>query len=95
MPRRIDHLIICVRDLAQAELNLRALKMLRPGGILVTCSCSYHVSPTYFLQVVTQAAQDTHRTVRLLESRTQAKDHPILLAVPETAYLKCLVLSVC
>ena len=76
------------------ELNLRALKMLRPGGILVTCSCSYHVSPTDFLQVVTQAAQDTRRTVRLLESRTQAKDHPILLAVPETAYLKCLVLTV-
>src|SRR5579862_2656192 len=76
------------------ELNLRALRMLRPGGILVSCSCSYHVSPSEFLQVVTQAAQDTHRTVRLLESRTQAKDHPILLTVPETAYLKCLLLSV-
>src|SRR3984885_7425899 len=75
------------------ELNLRALKMLRPGGILVTCSCSYHVSSTDFLQIVTQAAQDTHRTVRLLESRGQAKDHPILLAVPETAYLKCLIMS--
>jgi len=76
------------------ELNLRALRMLRPGGILVTCSCSYHVSPIDFLQIVTQAAHDTHRTVRLLESRTQAKDHPILLTVPETAYLKCLILSV-
>ena len=75
------------------ELNLRALRMLRPGGILVTCSCSYHVSSTDFLQIVTQAAQDTHRTVRLLESRGQAKDHPILLAVPETAYLKCLIMS--
>src|SRR6202049_897006 len=67
------------------ELNLRALRMLRPVGILVTCSCSYHVSPTDFLQVVTQAAQDTHRTVRLLESRTQAKDHPTLSAVPDRA----------
>src|SRR5579863_1133074 len=76
------------------ELNLRALKMLRPGGILVTCSCSYHIGAPDFLKVMTQAAQDTHRTVRLLESRTQAKDHPILLTVPETAYLKCLVLSV-
>jgi 23S rRNA (cytosine1962-C5)-methyltransferase len=76
------------------ELNLRALRMLRPGGILITCSCSYHVSVPEFLEVVTQAAQDTHRTVRLLESRTQAKDHPILLTVPETAYLKCLILSV-
>ena len=75
------------------ELNLRALRMLRPGGILVTCSCSYHVSSTDFLQVVRQAANDTHRKVRLLESRTQAKDHPILLTVPETAYLKCLILS--
>ena len=77
------------------ELNLRALRMLRPGGILVTCSCSYHVSPTDFVGVVAQAAQDMHRNLRILENRTQAKDHPILLAVPETAYLKCLVLDVC
>jgi 23S rRNA (cytosine1962-C5)-methyltransferase len=76
------------------ELNLRALKMLRPGGILVTCSCSYHVSPAEFLEVVTQAAQDMHRNLRIVESRTQAKDHPILLTVPETAYLKCIVLAV-
>jgi len=76
------------------ELNLRALKMLRPGGILVTCSCSYHVSPAEFLGVVTQAAQDMHRNLRIVENRTQAKDHPILLAVPETAYLKCIVLAV-
>ena len=77
------------------ELNLRALRMLRPRGILVTCSCSYHVSPTDFVGVVAQAAQDMHRNLRILENRTQAKDHPILLAVPETAYLKCLVLDVC
>jgi 23S rRNA (cytosine1962-C5)-methyltransferase len=76
------------------ELNLRALKMLRAGGILVTCSCSYHVSPADFLEVVTQAARDMHRNLRIVENRTQAKDHPTLLTVPETAYLKCIVLSV-
>jgi 23S rRNA (cytosine1962-C5)-methyltransferase len=76
------------------ELNLRALKMLRPGGILITCSCSYHVSPTDFLDVVADSARDVHRTVRLLENRGQAKDHPTLLEVPETAYLKCLILNV-
>jgi 23S rRNA (cytosine1962-C5)-methyltransferase len=76
------------------ELNLRALKMLRPGGILVTCSCSYHVSPADFMEVVTQAGRDMHRNLRILENRTQAKDHPILLAVPETAYLKCIILAV-
>ncbi len=76
------------------ELNLRAMKMLRPGGILVTCSCSYHVGAAEFQEVVTQASRDVHRTLRIVENRTQAKDHPILLTVPETAYLKCLVLAV-
>jgi len=76
------------------ELNLRALKMLRPGGILVTCSCSYHVSAPDFTEMVTQSARDMHRNLRIVENRTQAKDHPTLLTVPETAYLKCLVLSV-
>lgn len=76
------------------ELNLRALKMLRPGGVLVTCSCSYHVSPAEFLEVVAQASRDAHRNPRILENRTQAKDHPILLTVPETAYLKCTILTV-
>jgi 23S rRNA (cytosine1962-C5)-methyltransferase len=76
------------------ELNLRALKMLRRGGILVTCSCSYHVSPAEFLGVVAEAARDAHREMRILESRTQAKDHPILTNVPETGYLKCLILYV-
>jgi len=76
------------------ELNLRALKMLRPGGTLVTCSCSYHVSAADFVEVVADSARDVHRTVRLLENRSQAKDHPILLQVPETAYLKCLILNV-
>jgi len=87
------------RDLATAvrgykELNLRALKMLRPGGILVTCSCSYHVSPETFLETVHAAALDSHRNLRILENRGAAKDHPSVLGIPETAYLKCLVLSV-
>jgi 23S rRNA (cytosine1962-C5)-methyltransferase len=76
------------------ELNLRALKMLRPGGILVTCSCSYHVSQPRFLEMLANAAVDAHRTLRLIEVRGQAKDHPILLNVPETAYLKCVVATV-
>jgi 23S rRNA (cytosine1962-C5)-methyltransferase len=76
------------------ELNLRALKMLRPGGVLVTCSCSFAVSEEDFLSVLAEAAQDAHRSVRILEKRTQAMDHPILLGVPETYYLKCLILSV-
>ncbi len=73
------------------ELNLRALKMLRPGGVLVTCSCSYHVSQTDFLGMLADAARDAHRTLRLTEVRGQAKDHPILLNIPETAYLKCVI----
>ena len=73
------------------ELNLRALKMLRPGGVLVTCSCSYHVSQADFLQMLADAARDAHRTLRLAEVRGQAKDHPILLNVPETSYLKCVI----
>ena len=76
------------------ELNLRALKMLKPGGILVSCSCSYHVGEAEFLEVVADAARDMHRTIRLLERRGQSKDHPILPLVPETSYLKCLILSV-
>jgi 23S rRNA (cytosine1962-C5)-methyltransferase len=76
------------------ELNLRALKMLRPGGALVTCSCSYAVSEQDFFDVLNEAAQDAHRSVRVLEKRTQAKDHPILLGVPETYYLKCFVFYV-
>ncbi|MGB7585539.1 MAG: class I SAM-dependent rRNA methyltransferase [Terriglobales bacterium] len=76
------------------ELNLRALKMLRSGGILVTCSCSYHVSAAEFLATVAEAARDAHRELRILDSRTQAKDHPILASVPETSYLKCLLVCV-
>jgi len=73
------------------ELNLRALKMLRPGGILVTCSCSYHVGQTDFLEMLGGAALDSHRTLHLIEVRGQAKDHPVLLNVPETSYLKCII----
>jgi 23S rRNA (cytosine1962-C5)-methyltransferase len=76
------------------ELNLRALKMLRPGGILVTCSCSYHASQAAFVEILAEAARDAHRTVRILESRGQSKDHPVLLNVPETSYLKCIILHV-
>jgi 23S rRNA (cytosine1962-C5)-methyltransferase len=70
------------------ELNLRALKMLRPGGILVTCSCSYHVSQADFLQMIADAGNDARRHIRILEVRGQAKDHPIVPAIPETSYLK-------
>ncbi|MBZ5681459.1 MAG: class I SAM-dependent rRNA methyltransferase [Acidobacteriia bacterium] len=76
------------------ELNLRALKMLRPGGILMTCSCSYHVSQLNFLEMLASAALDAHKTVRILELRGQSRDHPILLNVPETAYLKCVIAHV-
>ncbi|HXP39574.1 MAG TPA: class I SAM-dependent rRNA methyltransferase [Candidatus Acidoferrales bacterium] len=76
------------------ELNLRALKMLRPGGVMVTCSCSYHVSPPEFIAMLADAARDARRTLRLVEVRAQAKDHPILLNIPETAYLKCVIASV-
>ena len=76
------------------EINLRALKMLRPGGILVTCSCSHHVSEGDFIDMLRDAASDARRVVRVLEKRGQAKDHPVLLGVPETAYLKCVILQV-
>ena len=76
------------------ELNLRALKMLRPGGVLVTCSCSYHVSQTDLLETLAAAALDAHRALRILELRGQSRDHPVLLNVPETSYLKCVIASV-
>lgn len=73
------------------ELNLRAFRMLRPGGILVTCSCSHHVSLADFTAVVALAAGDARRRVRLLERRGAAADHPVVLTIPETEYLKCLI----
>lgn len=74
------------------ELNLRALKILTPGGFLITCSCSFHVREADLLGAIASAAIDAHRTVAVVERRTQSRDHPILLTVPETHYLKCLIL---
>jgi 23S rRNA (cytosine1962-C5)-methyltransferase len=76
------------------EINLRALRLLPPGGILVTCSCSHHLGESALLELVAQASLDANRTLRVLERRTQSQDHPILLTVPETLYLKCLILEV-
>jgi len=76
------------------EMNLRALRMLRPGGLLVTCSCSHHVSWSDLEGAVTSAAADAGQRVRLLERRGAAADHPVLLNMPESEYLKCLVLEV-
>lgn len=76
------------------EINLRALRILNPGGVLITCSCSYHVGEELFLEMLMEAARDAGRTVQIIEKRTQGRDHPILLTVPETYYLKCVVLRV-
>ena len=73
------------------EINLRALKLLHAGGVLVTCTCSYHVSEELFLEIVNQAAIDARRRVQIVEKRLQAADHPVLLGMPETYYLKCLI----
>jgi len=76
------------------EINLRALRLLGPGGVLVTCSCSHHLSEAMLLEIVAAASLDAGRKLRVLERRTQSQDHPILLTVPETHYLKCLILQV-
>lgn len=76
------------------EINLRAMKIIESGGFLVTCSCSHHVSPDLFMDILYNAAIDSKRKVRLIEQRSQAKDHPILLASEETEYLKCVILQV-
>lgn len=75
------------------EINLRALRLLEPGGVLITCSCSHHLSEAAFLEILAAASLDAGRPLRVLERRTQAQDHPILLTVPETHYLKCLILE--
>jgi 23S rRNA (cytosine1962-C5)-methyltransferase len=74
------------------EINLRALKILKPGGCLVTCSCSYHVHEEDFEAILAEAAVDARATVTIVEKRRQARDHPVVLGVPETLYLKCFVL---
>ncbi len=76
------------------ELNLRALKMVRNGGVLVTCSCSFHVSEQDFLAMLSSAALDARRNLHIIEKRMQSVDHPVLLNVPETHYLKCIVCSI-
>ena len=74
------------------EINLRALKLLGPGGTLVTCSCSYHVNEAMFAEIVYDAAVDAQVNVAVVEKRMQGRDHPVLLGVPETYYLKCFIL---
>lgn len=74
------------------EINLRALKMLKPGGFLITCSCSYHVNESAFAEVVFDAALDARADVSVVEKRMQGRDHPVVLGMPETYYLKCFIL---
>lgn len=71
------------------EINLRAMKLIREGGYLITCSCSQHILPGPFQEIIREAARDAHVRLRQVEYRTQGRDHPILLAAPETQYLKC------
>ncbi len=76
------------------EINLRALRILQPGGTLITCSCSYNISDEAFMMILREASRDAQRPARLLEVRTQARDHPVLLTHPESKYLKCVILEV-
>ncbi len=70
------------------------MKLLKPGGYLITCSCSYHISEALLLQIVAEAANDARKSVVVAERRMQAQDHPVLLTMPETLYLKCLIFRV-
>jgi 23S rRNA (cytosine1962-C5)-methyltransferase len=74
------------------EINLRALKLLKPGGTLVTCSCSYNINEAAFAEIVYEASVDAQAHVTVVEKRMQGRDHPVLLGVPETYYLKCFIL---
>jgi 23S rRNA (cytosine1962-C5)-methyltransferase len=76
------------------EINRRAFQLLNPGGTLITCSCSYNLNDAEFLEIVRAAAADAGRQARLLERRGAARDHPALLSLPESLYLKCLILEV-
>ena len=75
------------------EINLRSLRLLRPGGVLITCSCSYHLSEARFGELLWEAAVDVGKRIRVVERRGQSRDHPMLLTVPETFYLKCMILQ--
>lgn len=79
---------------AYRQINYRALELLEPGGVLVSCSCSFHVRETALLELIQGAAAELGKTLRLLDRRSQALDHPVLVGVPETHYLKCLILEV-
>jgi 23S rRNA (cytosine1962-C5)-methyltransferase len=79
---------------AYREINAHAMRVLREGGLLATSSCSYHIDRGSFLEMLRAAARDAGRQVRLIEMRSQARDHPILLSMPETEYLKCAFLEV-
>ena len=74
------------------EINLRALKLLNPGGFLITCSCSYHVNEAMFAEVIFDASLDARTDVSVVEKRMQSRDHPVVLGMPETYYLKCFIL---
>jgi 23S rRNA (cytosine1962-C5)-methyltransferase len=76
------------------EINLRAMRLLNPGGLLITCSCSQHIDENIFLNILTESASDARRSVQVIEKRTQGKDHPFLLSMPETYYLKSIFLRV-
>jgi 23S rRNA (cytosine1962-C5)-methyltransferase len=76
------------------EINLRAMKIIESGGFLITCSCSHHVDPEMFMDIIYNAGIDSRRKIRLVEYRSQAKDHPVLLPAPETEYLKCAILQI-
>jgi 23S rRNA (cytosine1962-C5)-methyltransferase len=73
------------------EINLRALKLLNPDGVLITCTCSYHMNETQFQEVIAEASADARRRLQIVERRIQASDHPVLVGVPETLYLKCVI----
>mgnify|MGYP003352800103 CR=1 FL=1 len=76
------------------QINLRAMKLIKPRGFLATCSCSHHVGEDSFWQMVQDAARDVKRPLRLIERRSQARDYPVLAAMPETRYLKCVIVQV-
>jgi 23S rRNA (cytosine1962-C5)-methyltransferase len=75
------------------EINRRAFQLLNPGGVLITCSCSYNLSEPEFLEILRRAAAEAHRQARIIERRSASRDHPALLSLPESLYLKCFILE--